>query len=1145
MCIGLLVSVVATSTLYASDAKTERQKNRLVQELQRFRVYPHQERAYRLLAENRLVEARKELARCLEIDPDDNHVRKDYIVVLHLLGDYEEVVRQTDALLKHEARSLTALLYRGLAWQSLGQLEAAMEDLRIASNLPALADAEKHLVLDTLADMALQRGLYAEALAFLDRLPSSSYGFSHYYRRGVALGALNDPSGAVSSYREAVQVAPSNSDRLFVYEALVEILRKEGDFQQASDALQEAIKLDPEDERLMKALGEISYRMGDDAAAIRWSRQALQSSRISSLEDRYLLQMMLGYAYRRSGGNQAAIESFREATRLKDDPVALLETAHTLDLDGQPERAVEVLMESLRLGESPATHAKLGILYARIDNKDEAIRHLQEAAKKTPVASARADLLEQEGTLYLSMGKPDEARAVFEEALDLTEDRASLYRALGEMSLAEEPQKAVDYLKRSLEIEDEYDTRKSLAIAYSKTGRMEEALAIYSELVAESNGDSLEEQELILKMGQLESDRGRHSQAAKLFLGAFNRGGGSDTLVRAAESLAMAGEWDKAIRVNLRLLNLESLSSSDRAQVFKRLGYAQKAEGELRAATESWRNAFALGIDDWHFLLDSALLLYDRGHWAQAIEHLERSLEQRRVPQTLVYLGRCYQELGKPGVAIYYLEGAMEDAARFESEERKTVLDELSYLYAGQSDYKRASQACERSLAIEPDPMVALRLGGLQRLLGRPQEARDTLESIPVDSLPLHIKADVLDELSKVALAQNEPQNAIELLGQAALLSPAAERDYRLGLLHSSQGGLEEATRFFESAVERAPNETAYQVTLAYAYEQAKRFDEAAIMFEEAVQQEPDYLSVYEDLAYNRMRTGHNDESADWFERAIDNSFFHPVFSEEEKTQQARDLYRMRREVVKLRNRWGINAYFGAAGRGLPGVGAPEGLGGVPLGSYGGIEVTYQPPRIGLRSNRTFQVFTRLLGTEFPAGESGNVESYQAGVGIRYKPFASQNLTVSAERLFGLSGDGIDDWLLRGLYSWDRGYELEAGRSRWTYSYVLGDFGQYTAGPDTFLYGEGRQGLTWNFEDSLLVTPHAIVDAYWNTGTYPSSGNIEGGAGVSLRWLFNETYYQAYRSSLELRLYYKFGRRWTDGISDIFQGWAAVGAFQF
>ncbi|MEF3073774.1 hypothetical protein V2P20_01925 [Methylobacter sp. Wu1] len=194
------------------------------------------------------------------------------------------------------------------------------------------------------------------------------------------------------------------------------------------------------------------------------------------------------------------------------------------------------------------------------------------------------------------------------------------------------------------------------------------------------------------------------------------------------------------------------------------------------------------------------------------------------------------------------------------------------------------------------------------------------------------------------------------------------------------------------------------------------------------------------------------------------------------------------------------------------------------------MELAFQPPVIGLRNERIFQVFTRFLWNAPPGGLNVDADSVQGGIGLRYKPFRKLDFYVSAEHLFKVGGDAINDWLLRASYGWNDGDEMKPGQSSWNYSTVYADLGYFINDPGIVaFYGEMRQGYSFNFYDAFLVTPHLVLDGRTQDHDESNISYLEGGGGFSFRYFFNESRYTSARSSIELLAQYKAGLSNIDG----------------
>ncbi len=74
------------------------------------------------------------------------------------------------------------------------------------------------------------------------------------------------------------------------------------------------------------------------------------------------------------------------------------------------------------------------------------------------------------------------------------------------------------------------------------------------------------------------------------------------------------------------------------------------------------------------------------------------------------------------------------------------------------------------------------------------------------------------------------------------------------------------------------------------------------------------------------------------------------------------------------------------------------------------------------------------------------------------------------------------------------------------------------------------------------------MDGRYQDPNNPGSSYIEGGIGLSLKYLFNDTRYETHRSSLEGLIYYKFGKFFEGDIKlndDTFNGLVVTAIFRF
>src|SRR6185295_194102 len=94
----LIVSCLNGQAQSARGGQTGKAEGGIANDLRRFRIYPHLDRAYRLISRNQLAEAKLELEACLELDGKDAAIWSTYFDVLYRLKAFDRLVARYDEL---------------------------------------------------------------------------------------------------------------------------------------------------------------------------------------------------------------------------------------------------------------------------------------------------------------------------------------------------------------------------------------------------------------------------------------------------------------------------------------------------------------------------------------------------------------------------------------------------------------------------------------------------------------------------------------------------------------------------------------------------------------------------------------------------------------------------------------------------------------------------------------------------------------------------------------------------------------------------------------------------------------------------------------------------------------------------------------
>ena len=412
---------------------------------------------------------------------------------------------------------------------------------------------------------------------------------------------------------------------------------------------------------------------------------------------------------------------------------------------------------------------------------------------------------------------------------------------------------------------------------------------------------------------------------------------------------------------------------------------------------------------------------------------------------------------------------------------------------------------------------LTLALSRSYRLTNQPQKALDMLAPLAGGPWPsAAVEAAYHDEVARDEEALGRSREARVQLERAVALEPTAERRFRLSQLAERLGDHDEARRQVEAAVAAEPANTEYKAALAYTLRNSGDLVRAAELLAEVLAAEPNRYALHEDLAYTYLGLGDNEKAIEQFKWAIDNRQLYPAETEGEREATARTIEGLRRTINAVEPHWTAYGYTNLCLTVHYCERRTRNLESLLSSNQGGLELDYQPPGIGYVDGRIFQGFARTFFSYAPGTISPEGDSFQGGVGIHYKPLSDYNLVVSGERLIKFGANAINNWEGRISFSTSTGYELDPVASQSRYSLLYLDFAATPQSPHQILtYGDGREGVNFQFADRMVISPfvYGIFRGNYGIGANTSA---ETGIGASLRGFFYEDKYHAPRDVLEL-----------------------------
>lgn len=347
--------------------------------------------------------------------------------------------------------------------------------------------------------------------------------------------------------------------------------------------------------------------------------------------------------------------------------------------------------------------------------------------------------------------------------------------------------------------------------------------------------------------------------------------------------------------------------------------------------------------------------------------------------------------------------------------------------------------------------------------------------------------------------AESNPDAALADIDKAIALEDAAFRRYEKGLILQRLHRNSEAITQFEAARATDPNNATILFTLGYAYRAAGRNHDAVGAFQAGLQIDPSRYDVVEDLAYALKDDGRPKAANKSFHDVLDNRGRYPQTTDAQKLALDKRMFRVGREIDAIERNWYATAfltYRSSDAQNLPSV-----VNSNPFTSQGGAEVGWSP-LLGGMTEHSLDIYGRSYFS-FRAGTLDyDSKSLQFGVGVRWKPFATQDFRLTLERMIKSGSNARNAWLTRASYSWNDGADIDPFATDWNYTSFYGDVAYIPTSPTFFsVYGQLEQGWRFRFGDATAITPHGVISTQYTSDKFRDDWTTEIGAGVTLsRW---------------------------------------------
>jgi len=414
-----------------------------------------------------------------------------------------------------------------------------------------------------------------------------------------------------------------------------------------------------------------------------------------------------------------------------------------------------------------------------------------------------------------------------------------------------------------------------------------------------------------------------------------------------------------------------------------------------------------------------------------------------------------------------------------------------------------------------------------------------------------------------IADARGDHAQALERQRQALQKAPDAGHFYAASVTAQKAGNLPQSTAWLAEAVRRDPNNPRYRADYGMRLAGAETREERATAIpylQQATRDFPEDYRLGETLAWRYDEVEDSAAARKELRRVIDLEQ-NPVAADDEDGSMEARRYRQRRahETLSRRDSRTIASTWSPAGVSTNDFVRPdESKGSRRHADSQNVQLAMWDHALGeepSRAGSTLSVYGRvLLGGQ---GRSSYAESLAAGVGLRYKPWGTQNINfygeiykqsqfsdddnhslslgqmLVPEKLLDQindhrkDGHTTTDYLLRATASFlDQGKyrnDWRVDENDWDERFLYLDAAWWTKAGDHQWLSRFQQGHAWKLPDSgaQTIMPYGFLEFASQDPSNDWRQDLRTGVGLRWQWWYDEDRYNAYRSKLTVRTEYQ------------------------
>ncbi|NIE62832.1 bacteriophage N4 adsorption protein A [Burkholderia sp. Ax-1719] len=391
---------------------------------------------------------------------------------------------------------------------------------------------------------------------------------------------------------------------------------------------------------------------------------------------------------------------------------------------------------------------------------------------------------------------------------------------------------------------------------------------------------------------------------------------------------------------------------------------------------------------------------------------------------------------------------------------------------------------------------------------------------------------------AREATARGDHATAVTALRSAVAAAPD-DPQHRLELIDAlvANGDTRAARNAARDALASGVIDGMDPLQVAYLAQRAGDTPRAYAAFAQADAEGALPPSAAGDAGYAALQTHHNAQGAKWLERAIDNGTQSANANDHSTPMTPQALADARSAHADATRNWGFNATLNYRGGGIQNGLVSNPTPGIANNWQAGTEAYWRP--FGSLGERAFELYARGYENFGVKGDSpSGVQTLQAALGARVKPFTSTNAIFAFERILPIGSSVRGDWLARAAWSDGFGTTLRQDVPSWWTGVAYGEVGHYIQHPSTYATANVRVGRTFRLDaidPRLTVFPHLVAGADYDSAI-DHSVPVGIGAGVAARFWFRGGPYDAPRSFVDVSVQYRVRVAGDDRAKGVFFG---------